>query len=221
MENEYVTKEEDERAASAARDLAASTLDIWLARCAVIVIVTLQFLLVNDLTVVPRWVMPSLELALFLPLSIATAWSIGATKKVSSAESPSDFWEIVAHYRNMIRTAFLFLTGLVSIANLLSLAGLVQAILGGHAGSGKSLLVDALNIWATNLIIFGSVSLSVQPEGKGRREPPEIAWGSDIFSRGGRDVKPCCRTRMDYHTPSGSYGMAPTSLCTESETDPN
>jgi hypothetical protein len=154
MENEYVTKEEDERAASAARDLAASTLDIWLARCAVLVIVTLQFLLVNDLTVVPRWVMPSLELALFLPLSIATAWSIGATKKVSSAESPSDFWEIVAHYRNMIRTAFLFLTGLVSIANLLSLAGLVQAILGGHAGSGKSLLVDALNIWATNLIIF-------------------------------------------------------------------
>jgi len=99
MENEYVTKEEDERAASAARDLAASTLDIWLARCAVLVIVTLQFLLVNDLTVVPRWVMPSLELALFLPLSIATAWSIGATKKVSSAESPSDFWEIVAHYR--------------------------------------------------------------------------------------------------------------------------
>ena len=68
---------------------------------------------------------------------------------------------------------------------------------------------------------LGSVSLSVQPEGKGRREPPEIAWGSDIFSRGGRDVKPCCRTRMDYHTPSGSYGMSRTSLCTESETDPN
>jgi hypothetical protein len=26
---------------------------------------------------------------------------------------------------------------------------------------------------------------------------------------------------MDYHTPSGSYGMSRTSLCTESETDPN
>jgi hypothetical protein len=44
---------------------------------------------------------------------------------------------------------------------------------------------------------------------------------SDIFSRGGHDVKPCCRTRMDSHTPSGSYGISRTSLYTESETDPN
>jgi hypothetical protein len=70
------------------------------------------------------------------------------------------------------------------------------------------------------LTIRGSVALSVQPEGQGRREPPEIAWGSDIFSHGGRDVKPCCRTRRDSHTPSGSYGMSRTSLCTEIETDP-
>jgi hypothetical protein len=146
--------EESERAASAARNLATSTLDIWLVRCAVLVIVALQFLVVNDLTLLPRWIMPSLELALLLPLSIATAWSIGATKKVAAADNPGDFWEIVAHDRNMIRRAFLFLTGLVSVANLLSLAGLVQAIVGGNAGSGKSLLIDSLNIWATNIIIF-------------------------------------------------------------------
>jgi len=142
-------KEEGERAASAARNPVASTLDVWLVRCAVLVIVALQFLVVNDLTLLPRWIMPSLELALLLPLSIATAWSIGATKKVAAADNPGDFWEIVAHHRNMIRRAFLFLTGLVSVANLLSLAGLVQAILGGHAGSGKSLLIDSLNIWTT------------------------------------------------------------------------
>ncbi|HXY58510.1 MAG TPA: hypothetical protein VEH76_08015 [Methylocystis sp.] len=147
-------KEENERAASAARSFAGSAKDIWLARCAVLVIVALQFLLVNDLTLTPRWVMPSLELALLAPLSIATAWSIGATKKVADAHSPSDFWEAVTRQRSMIRMAFLFLTGLVSIANLLSLAGMVQAILGGRAGSGKSLLIDALNIWATNVIIF-------------------------------------------------------------------
>ena len=147
-------KEESERAASAARNLATSTLDIWLVRCAVLVIVALQFLVVNDLTLLPRWIMPSLELALLLPLSIATAWSIGARKEVAAADNPADFSEIVAHHRNMIRKAFLFLTGLVSIANLLSLAGLVQAILGGHAGGGKSLLIDSLNVWATNIIIF-------------------------------------------------------------------
>ena len=152
-------KEEGERAASAARNLATSTLDIWLVRCAVLVIVALQFLVANDLTLLPRWIMPSLELALLLPLSIATAWSIGATKKAAAADNPSDFWEIVARHRNMIRRAFLFLTGLVSIANLLSLAGLVQAIVGGHAGSGNSLLIDSLNIWATNIIIFFALVL--------------------------------------------------------------
>ena len=109
-------KEEGERAASAARNLATSTVDVWLVRCAVLVIVALQFLVVNDLTLLPRWVMPSLELALLLPLSIATAWSIGETKKVAAADNPSDFWEIVAHHRNMIRAAFLFLTGLVTIS---------------------------------------------------------------------------------------------------------
>jgi len=147
-------KEENARTTSSARSLASGTIDVWLARCAVLVIVALQVLLVNDLTLVPRWVMPSLELTLLLPLSIATAWSIDATKKVAAADNPSDFWEIVARHLSMIRTAFLLLTGLVSIANLLSLAGLVQAILGGHVGSGKSLLIDALNIWVTNIIIF-------------------------------------------------------------------
>jgi hypothetical protein len=47
--------------------------------------------------------MPSLELALLLPLSIATAWSIGATKELAAAGNPADFSEIVAHHRNMIR----------------------------------------------------------------------------------------------------------------------
>ena len=53
-------KEEGERAVSAARNLATSTVDVWLVRCAVLVIVALQFLVVNDLTLLPRWVMPSL-----------------------------------------------------------------------------------------------------------------------------------------------------------------
>ena len=90
--------------------------------------------------------------------------------------------------------------------------------------SRRAALVDQIvtDDWpsVSGAILAGSVALSVQPEGQGRREPPEIAWGSDIFSRGGRDVKPCCRTRMDSHTPSDSCGMSRPSLCTESATDP-
>src|SRR5262245_39989052 len=38
--------------------------------------------------------------------------------------------------------------------NFGALARLVEAILAGHAGSGRTLLLDALNIWTTNVIIF-------------------------------------------------------------------
>jgi len=49
---------------------------------------------------------------------------MGATKKVAAADNPSDFWRSWrGRHRNMIRAAFLFLTGLVSIANFLSLGG--------------------------------------------------------------------------------------------------
>ncbi len=154
MKIDDVSAREKDKQASAARNEAASNVDVWLARGAVLVIVALQFLLVNDLTPLPRWLMPALELALLLPLSAATAWSIGVTKRIVSVEIPSDLSEMVARHRKIIRAAFFILTGLVSIANLLSLAGLVQAILKGQVGSGKSLLIDALNIWATNVIIF-------------------------------------------------------------------
>ncbi len=132
----------------------AAPADIWLARGAVLVIVALQFLLVNDLTVLPRWMMPTLELALLLPLSAATAWTLGVERKHGGSEIESDSWIRLVKRRSMIHAAFFVLTGLVTVANLLALGGLVHAILHGHASSGTSLLVDALNIWATNVIIF-------------------------------------------------------------------
>jgi len=144
-------KEKGEAASAAP---AAAAADIWLARGAVLVIVGLQFLLVNDVTLLPRWVMPTLELALLLPLSAATAWTLGVERKRAASGEESELWSRLARRRSMIRAAFFLLTGLVSVANLLALAGLVHAIMRGHADSGKSLLVDALNIWATNVIIF-------------------------------------------------------------------
>jgi hypothetical protein len=74
-------------------------------------------------------------------------------------------------------------------------------------------MLPSLNIW-------GSVSLSVQPEGQGRSEPPKIAWGSDIFSRSGRDLKARSSAKLNSHTSSESYSMSRPLLCTESETDP-
>lgn len=30
----------------------------------------------------------------------------------------------------------------------------MQAIIAGHAGTGRALLIDAINIWATNVVVF-------------------------------------------------------------------
>ncbi len=154
MSDQTAEKIDDDRATEMAESLSARTLDLWLARGAVLAIVALQLLLVNDLTPFPRWVMPTLEVLLLAPLAVATAWTLGKTKRVADAEDPSDFWATVTRYRHLVRVAFLVLTGLVSVANLIALNGLVWAILAGHAANGKSLLIDSLNIWATNLIIF-------------------------------------------------------------------
>lgn len=42
----------------------------------------------------------------------------------------------------------------VTLMNFGALARLMAAILAGHAGSGQTLLLDAANIWITNVIIF-------------------------------------------------------------------
>ena len=62
----------------------APALDVWLTRAAVLAIVGLQLLIVNDLTFIPKWILPTLEVALLAPLSIATAWSLGKTTEAEA-----------------------------------------------------------------------------------------------------------------------------------------
>ena len=63
-------------------------------------------------------------------------------------------WNLVGRQRLLMRRLAISLTALVTLVNFGALARLVEAILAGNAGSGRTLLLDALNIWATNVIIF-------------------------------------------------------------------
>ncbi len=132
------------------KQLTDQTVDFWLARGAVLVIVGLQIAIVNDLTIGPRWLAPALELALLIPLSIATAWTQRRARKASTKEQVT----LVGRDRLRVRRLAIFLTAVVTLMNFGALARLIEAILAGHAGSGRTLLLDALNIWATNVIIF-------------------------------------------------------------------
>ena len=132
------------------KHLADKAFDFWLARGAVLVIVILQVVIVNDLTVGPRWLAPVLELTLLVPLSIATAWTQRHARKATTDEQ----WHLVGRQRLIVRRLAISLTALVTLMNFGALARLVEAILAGHAGSGRTLLLDALNIWTTNVMIF-------------------------------------------------------------------
>lgn len=125
-------------------------LDFWLARGAVAVVAGLQLLVVNDLTPGPTWLAPVFELALLAPLSAATAWNQGRARRATTERH----WSLIAHHRRLIRRAAIGLTALVTLVNTASLAALVRALLAGRAGSAPTLLVDALNVWATNVIVF-------------------------------------------------------------------
>jgi hypothetical protein len=157
-------------------------LDFWLARASVLVIVGLQLLLVNHLTLGPRWLAPAAELSLLIPLSIVTAWAQDMVVKATT----DDHWHMIAKRRRMIRALAVVLTGLISLINLGSLVMLVTALLGGTAGAegtdGRTLLVDALDIWAINVIAFAL-----------------WYWSMDHGGPAARGVS--CRTMIDFLFP--------------------
>jgi hypothetical protein len=124
--------------------------DFWLARGAVLSIAALQLSVINELTFGPRWLAPGIELALLIPLSAATAWSQAKARGATEEHH----WASIGRHRLAIRRTALALTGIISLVNCGSLFLLVRALLQGHAGTGPTLLVDALNIWVTNVIIF-------------------------------------------------------------------
>src|SRR5665213_1884333 len=145
--------------------------DFWLARASIAFIALLQLLMVNRLGIGPRWLAPTVELALLIPLSGVTAWT-----QISVRDAKEDrHWRLVARQRRWIRNSALFLTALISVVNLASLIMLLHALLGhSEHKSGQTLLLDAVNIWLTNVIVFALWFWNIDrggPASRGVREP--------------------------------------------------
>jgi hypothetical protein len=140
-------------------------LDFWLARGAVALVAGLQLLVINDLSLGPRWLAPGVEIALLVPLSIATAWNQDQARRATSEHH----WAAVGRYRRVIRTLALSLTVVVTLMNLGALVELVKHLLVGKDDSGPTLLLDALNIWSTNVIAFALWFWSIDRGGPSMR----------------------------------------------------
>lgn len=107
----------------------------WPARAAVLVAMSLYLVLPDLLIPYPRWIVPTLEGAVLVALSL------------------------VAPHRTTIdhparRILAIVLIGLISAANTLSLGLLVHELLHGGAQEGRLLILSSIAIWLTNVIVF-------------------------------------------------------------------
>jgi hypothetical protein len=145
--------------------------DFWRARGSVALIAILQLFMVNRLGLGPRWLAPTFEIALLIPLSVATAW----TQTTVRAAREDHHWRRVARQRRWIRTSALLLTAFVTAINAASLVSLVNALLAHSATkTGQTLLIDAVNIWITNVIVFALWYWNIDrggPASRGLKEP--------------------------------------------------
>ena len=69
--------------------------DFWLARGAIVVTAALNAFLINQLTIIPSWLSSSIELALLIPLSVATAW----TQSRMRVATTTRHWQLIHHHR--------------------------------------------------------------------------------------------------------------------------
>ncbi len=147
--------------------LQTHALDFWFARGAILLIAGLQLAFVNqNLTIGPRWLAPTLEVSLLIPLSVGTAW----TQQRARVATEDHHWAAIRRYRQWIRGLALGLTVLVMAINFEALLAVTHALLSPTKGpSGQSLLLDALNIWFTNVVIFALWYWNIDRDGPAAR----------------------------------------------------
>ena len=109
----------------------------WPVTLSVVAAIVLQFLLPARYTQpLPPWVLPTLEVALLVGLTIANPVRI-------------------EHRGAMVRTASIVLIALITIANAVSAILLIREILEGRTGGAAGpLFATGASIWATNVIAF-------------------------------------------------------------------
>jgi hypothetical protein len=103
---------------------------------AVLFAIALYALLPEPLLVLPRFLIPALGVLLLIALTVVNPKRLTRQTRLS-------------------RIASLAMVGLIGLANTVSLVMLLRALLASQVQDGRSLLVAALQVWLTNVIVFG------------------------------------------------------------------
>jgi hypothetical protein len=107
----------------------------WPALATVGAALGLYFALPGKFVLGPKWVLPMLEAALLIPLTITNPVRLTRETRVS-------------------RFASLALIAIISLFNAFSLGLLVHSILNGAKFTGHQLILSAIAIWSTNVLVF-------------------------------------------------------------------
>ncbi|MFJ9776091.1 hypothetical protein ACIRVF_33455 [Kitasatospora sp. NPDC101157] len=103
---------------------------------ATVVAALLYLALPESLLVGPRYVLPALEVLLLIPLIAVNPRRLTRQNRFS-------------------RTVSLVLVAVIGISNLIVLGLLVRALVSTDVKDGGALLLAALQVWATDIIVFG------------------------------------------------------------------
>ena len=128
----------------------------------VLAAIGLQLLLPERLTVGPTWLLPALEGALLVGLSVAT---------------PRELEREHTHRRAVA----IGLIALVSAGNIFSLYELTHFLLHHHVGNGRELIISGMLIWLTNFLIFALWYWELDRGGPGKRAAGQDAAPDFLF----------------------------------------
>jgi hypothetical protein len=124
----------------------------WPASLAVIAVLIMQVLVPAQISVLPRWLMPTIGALLLLPLVWMNPFHL-------SRDEP---W---------LRWVELVLLAVLVLVNALYLAGLISFLNNGAANDGKVLVKGAALIWVTNVVAFAVWYWEVDRGGPFARAP--------------------------------------------------
>ncbi len=108
----------------------------WPATLAILIAIALYLALPDSLVLGPSWVLPVLEGAILVPLTVARP------HRHAGESGPS-------------RVAAIVLIALANLGNVASLGLLVNLLLSGSHIAGRDLILGAIEIYLTNVIVFG------------------------------------------------------------------
>lgn len=142
---------------------------LWPARLAIMAIIALQVGLNERVTAGPNWLLPGLEAALLLPLSVVRGAQRRRIRRHDTV-GRTERW-LISHGAS--RVLAFGLIALLNVANLVSLLLLIRSLLHGSKATGRLLLLDALNIWGTNMIVYALWYWELDRGGPLRRGTPQ------------------------------------------------